>query len=131
MIIGDNNNRAMSLAVPMMSQLATVISSGLGAARSVRRSRPALPLPERSRRLEAIRRSMIDVLSQEDASHAAFHRRVVFATEAEQLWYLRTELMALLSAARGEAHAARVLHTITLQFEALVPASLFASALRG
>lgn len=130
MVIADNNNHVMALAVPMMSQLATVLSSGLGGARSVRRSRSSLTLPERSRRLEAIRRSMIEALPQQDASLAAFKRRVTFATEAEQLWYLRTELMTLLSAARGEAHATRVLHAITLQFDALVPASLFASALR-
>ena len=86
MVIGNNNNRAMALAVPVMSQLATVISSGLGAGRAARRSRSALPLPERSRRLEAIRRSMIAALPQDDAGLAAFKRRVVFATEAEQLW---------------------------------------------
>lgn len=108
-----------------MSQIATVLSSGLGAARAARSD----SLPQRSRRLEQVRQAMLEALDACAAANAALRRRVLFASEAEQLWFLRTELMACVSAAQGESHAREVLHAITLEFRELVPAALFASAL--
>jgi hypothetical protein len=128
LLICNNNNDIMSLAVPgsMMSHLATVLSSGLGAARGLR-----LPLPQRSRRVEGVRQAMLEALAASGAANAALRRRVLFATEAEQLWFLRTELMAAVSATQGESHAREVLHAVTLEFRELVPAALFASALHA
>jgi hypothetical protein len=131
LLMRDNNNHVMSLAVPgsMMSHLATVLSSG----RVALRAWPAAAvLPQRTRRLEEVRRAMLEALEGGGVGgHAALRRRVLFATEAQQLWYLRTELMAAVSAACGESRAREVLQSITPHFRELVPAALFASAMHA
>jgi hypothetical protein len=52
-------------------------------------------------------------------------RRIHFARDVQDLWYLRSDLMALLSSATDEREARIKIERITRMFHGLVPDSMF------
>jgi hypothetical protein len=81
----------------------------------------ALTEAEQDQRTEEIRLMMLSTLG--DAGSAAFpsvHRRLMFAMDAEVLWYLRSEWMGVIAAIHGERVAAVHLRSVNLQFEGLL-----------
>ncbi|MDB5891445.1 MAG: hypothetical protein JWP47_2276 [Polaromonas sp.] len=81
-----------------------------------------------SDRTEHIRDRMLMELSQCDADmQSGIARRVRYALDAQGLWYVRSELMAVLSSAHGETIASRKIADITNLFQHLLPESLTAT----
>ncbi len=73
---------------------------------------------EPSARMEAIRKAMLEVLEQHpDGKNSAIERKVVFAHNLDDLWYLRPDLMTALAEARGESAARTCLADITRMFD--------------
>lgn len=78
-------------------------------------------------RLDVIRQRMLDSLGGTDALQmSTLQRRVLFAPDAESLWYLRPEILTDISAARGERIARQLLEEISAGFEGLLPQGLMA-----
>ena len=83
--------------------------------------------PQRSpARLETIRQAMLDLL-QEDGCRVfpLVERRILFASDLQALWYLRSDLMAALSYLQGERIARQSLKDITELFEGSLPKGMF------
>jgi hypothetical protein len=81
--------------------------------------------PSKSQRLEDIRQSMLDSLADAGAMPLAqFERRVIFASDAESLWYLRPELLMVIASKRGERAARQRLEQISAMFIGLLPKGL-------
>jgi hypothetical protein len=81
--------------------------------------------PSLSDRLEDIRQAMLDSL--DDAGGRPFsqmERRVLFAPDAESLWYLRPELLMVIATLRGERAARQLLEQISGMFTGLLPKGL-------
>lgn len=77
------------------------------------------PTIEPSARLEDIRKAMLQLLEQSpDGSNQAIERRVLFAQDLDELWYLRPDLMTAIAAVRGETAARTCLADITRMFDA-------------
>lgn len=79
-------------------------------------------------RVEEIRRAMLDIMSesfdQRSARSASWSRvwaKVSHASNIQTLWYLRIDLMALLSAHCGETVARDELAAITEKFRGVLP----------
>jgi hypothetical protein len=73
-------------------------------------------------RLEGIREAMLDALMELEGDHdSGVWSRIGGATEAQTLWYLRSEVMALLAAHAGERVARQKLDAITELFRGVVP----------
>ncbi len=77
--------------------------------------------------LESIRQVMLDTVDHADTGKSAvqktrLHVRILGAKDAQALWYLRSDLMQLLSACDGEAQAGCALVEISVLFEGLIPA---------
>jgi hypothetical protein len=51
-------------------------------------------------------------------------RRIRYASDVEALWFIRSELMALLAGSRGEAAALEAIDAISDMFENLLPEGL-------
>lgn len=88
-------------------------------------TRRASATPSLSDRLEEIRQAMLDGL--EDAGGRPFariERRVLFAPDAESLWYLRPELLMVIASMRGEMAARQLLEQISPMFTGLLPKGL-------
>lgn len=75
-------------------------------------------------RTENIRTAMLQALSEVDGSPALDASKtwtdVVRAADIQTLWYLRSELLRLLSARHGEQAARQRLNTITEMFRGIV-----------
>ena len=72
-------------------------------------------------RCEEIRQNMLSTLGEKGAAiFPALRRRLMFATDIEGLWYLRSEWMGALSSLQGERVAAAHLRSINLQFEGVL-----------
>jgi hypothetical protein len=72
-------------------------------------------------RTEEIRLSMLSTLGENGAmTYPALRRRLMFAADAEAIWYLRSEWMGALSTLHGERVAAAHLRSINIQFEGLL-----------
>ncbi len=72
-------------------------------------------------RTEDIRVMMLSTLGEKGAlSYPALRRRLMFAANAEALWYVRSEWMAALSTLHGERVAAAHLRSVNIQFEGLL-----------
>jgi hypothetical protein len=81
--------------------------------------------PSMSRRLEDIRQSMLDSLEDAGAMPLTqIERRVIFAPDAESLWYLRPELLVVIASMRGERAARQRLEQISAMFTGLLPKGL-------
>jgi hypothetical protein len=74
---------------------------------------------EPSARLEEIRKAMLHMLEQSpDGNNTAIERRVLFAQDLDELWYLRPDLMTAVAAVRGETAARACLTEVTSMFDA-------------
>ncbi len=75
--------------------------------------------------LEDIREAMLDGLGVTGASTASkLELKVTYANDLHDLWYLRGDVMAAISAISGEAQARRKLDQISAMFCGLMPKSL-------
>lgn len=95
------------------------------------RSAAANTRPTPSQGMEHVRNHMLQLLAGHEG--ATFYRvagRIRYASEMEDLWYLRQDLMAALSAVRGEAMARREVEPLNEMFKGLLPASMTAGAAR-
>jgi hypothetical protein len=81
--------------------------------------------PERAdeERIEAVREAIHEALQDVNPgeSRERVLRRVDWAPDAQALWYLRSEVMVILSADCGEAVARTRMQGITDMFKGLVP----------
>ena len=85
------------------------------------RLRVSLTHPEAAR-LEKIRVEMQQALAAcGEADHPKLADRIRFATDLESLWYLRTELLAVVTECMGADSAGRSLASITSQFIGVLP----------
>jgi hypothetical protein len=76
-------------------------------------------------RLEDIRHAMLDSLEDAgDMPLTQIARRVMFAPDAESLWYLRPELLMVIASMRGERAARQILEQISVMFTGLLPKGL-------
>lgn len=75
------------------------------------------------RRLEDVRKAMLDALSFGDLSQQQHHavRRIFYADTIQTLWYLRTDVMVVLSGECGEGFAREKMDAISGLFEGLLP----------
>jgi len=85
------------------------------------------PMPDLSpeSRVKEIRQAMLVSLAGLNQSHqlARVWARVLYAPDIQALWYLRAEMMTLLSGLLGESAAKAHLATITPMFNGLLPAA--------
>jgi hypothetical protein len=88
----------------------------------------AAPAPRAVATTDEVRQEMLDLVATcpPDAG-ASLQRRLRFA-DAQGLWFMRSELMALLARTRGEVAAREAVTGLSLRFEGLLPASLKARA---
>ena len=83
-----------------------------------------------SAQLEDIRHAMLASLSDIPAGTVGLEKTwgaIARAGAAQSLWYLRSDLLALLADHRGEVDARKDLDTITQMFRGLVPTTLLSS----
>jgi len=77
--------------------------------------------------LEDIREAMLNGLEVEGAATASkLELKVTYASDLNDLWYLRGDVMAAIAAVDGEAIARRKLDQISSMFKGLLPKSLTA-----
>ncbi len=75
--------------------------------------------------LEDIRESMLSVMGDEGVKRfPQATRRIRYATDIKDLWYLRGDLMSAVAAMRGEAAARESIASINAQFQGLLPGGL-------
>ena len=88
---------------------------------------PAAAL-DKGAHLETIRSAMLLCLEpladDRDRHFVQVLNRIRFSNDAEDLWYLRGDVMALLSATRGELAARHCVDGLRPLFEGLLPRSL-------
>jgi hypothetical protein len=88
---------------------------------------------ELDNRMEAVRGAMLEELFNALDAHA--QRTILFvklksACEIQTLWYLRSDLMQVLSERLGECEAMQRLDVLTRLFKGIVPKPQLESALR-
>ena len=66
-----------------------------------------------------------------DGRNSAVERKVLFAHDLDELWYVRPDLMTAIAAARGESVARQCLADITRMFDAGTGGKLRRSARSG
>ncbi|MES2950079.1 MAG: hypothetical protein V4858_16175 [Pseudomonadota bacterium] len=77
--------------------------------------------------LEDIREAMLDGLEVKGAATASkLELKVTYASDLNDLWYLRGDVMAAIAAVDGEAVARHKLDQISGMFKGLLPKSLTA-----
>lgn len=75
--------------------------------------------------LEQIRSSMLELLlSCPPEASASLQRRIRFAVDVQALWFLRSELMALLARSCGEVQAREKVTALSPGFHQLLPAGM-------
>jgi hypothetical protein len=75
--------------------------------------------------IEDIRESMLILLGEDGAKRfPQATRRIRYATDIKDLWYLRGDLMAVLASLHGEAVGREKLASINAQFQGLLPGGL-------
>ena len=76
--------------------------------------------------IEDIRHRMLDLLAAEAQSErlATVRRRIRYAVSVEALWFMRGELMAVLSRSQGEAAALEQISETSEMFDDLLPQGL-------
>lgn len=85
--------------------------------------------PDTETTVESIRQALLDIVRQSVPSKALapivrLTCRIGSSPDAQGLWYLRSEVMAMLSASKGESEARRQMDAITPLFKGLLPESL-------
>lgn len=99
----------------LRNSLHAIFSAGLGAQEE----------PETIITIEDIRLRMLDLLSAEESDRATVvRRRIRYAVSVESLWFMRGELMAVLSRTHGEAIALELIADVGEMFEDLLPQGL-------
>ena len=77
--------------------------------------------------LEDIREALLEELSVPGAATASkLELKVTYATDLNDLWYLRGDVMAAIAAVHGEVAARQKLDQISGMFKGLLPKSLTA-----
>ena len=73
--------------------------------------------------VDAVRQAMLEALRTSTSSpqRQDLAQRITFATELRSLWYLRSELMAMVACTHGEEHARLCVAALTLRFRGLLP----------
>jgi hypothetical protein len=72
--------------------------------------------------LGVIQEAMLEALGDTGMKRfMAVTRRIQYASDLQQLWYLRGDLMAALAALHGEAHARETVQDISDQFQGMLP----------
>ena len=80
-------------------------------------------------RTEAIRKLMLlEIGEAGEKNFPAVARRVRFAPDVQGLWYLRSELMGVLSSVHGETVAQEKIASISARFKGLISQSLTSAA---
>lgn len=80
-------------------------------------------------RIETIRELMLDEIGQSgEKEFPRVVRRIRYAVNAQGLWYLRSELMAILAGIHGETVARQKITAISSRFKGLLPSSLTTGA---
>ena len=75
--------------------------------------------------VDGIRESMLELVGDApDGSYRHIGRRIRYAVDVHALWYLRGDLMALLSGRHGEAVAREKIEILTEMFEEFLPQGL-------
>lgn len=75
--------------------------------------------------LEDIREAMLATLGDQGTRQfPQATRRIRYATDIKDLWYLRGDLMAVLATLHGEAAARQQIASINAQFQGLLPGGL-------
>ncbi|MES2509804.1 MAG: hypothetical protein V4625_07725 [Pseudomonadota bacterium] len=91
---------------------------------------PARPgKPPRAASFENIRQAMLDTVARAESGGRAAPRtrltyRIMVARDIEALWFLRSDVMQLLSANTGELQALAELNAINARFKGLLPVGL-------
>jgi len=76
-------------------------------------------------RLEAIREKMLTAMGEfGETKSPRVMRRVRYAADAQGLWYVRGDVMAVLSALHGETEARKKMDALSKQFTGMLPAGL-------
>lgn len=89
--------------------------------------RPEASPEVRKDRTEEIRQLMLgEIGTGGEERHPGLVRRVLFARDVQGLWYLRSEVMAVLANTYGETMAREKMNRISGRFKGLLPASLTA-----
>ncbi len=84
-------------------------------------------------RIEAIRDEMLESIFRalpEEAQRPPVLAKVLYARDAQALWYQRSDLMSLLSEHHGESWARGKIDRITQRFQGLLPAAQLAKTRR-
>lgn len=75
--------------------------------------------------LNNIRNAMLDCLDAAGTNtHGSVERRVIYANNLQDLWYLRGDVMAVLATTAGESAARRKVSQISDMFKGLLPKGL-------
>lgn len=81
---------------------------------------------------EDIRQLMLDEIGEKGEKYfPGLARRVRYAPDVQGLWYVRSELMAMLSGMHGETIAQEKIAKISSRFKGLIPQSLTSAANSG
>jgi hypothetical protein len=76
-------------------------------------------------REEDIRRAMLNTLDHKDwSSYSYLEYRILFAEDLIALWYLRSELMHIISTCHGELLASGKMREISTMFKGLLPKNM-------
>ena len=83
------------------------------------------PVHDADDRIDEAREALLALLHGSDKGEAlsAVVRKLTWAPDAQSLWYLRSEVMSLLSGELGETEAVHRVKSVSPKFKGLVPAS--------
>ncbi len=80
-------------------------------------------------RVEAIRLEMLDCLGVPGRiAYPSLERKLRFAKDAQDLWYLRAEVMGALASIKGERIAQQIVAEFSGKFSGLIPSGFAARA---
>lgn len=84
------------------------------------------PAPKaRAYGLEEIRQAMLDRMGEEGCTEFPHvERRILFASDIQGLWYLRPDVLMVISSVYGERAAQETVADLSDMFEGLLPKSL-------
>ena len=87
--------------------------------------------PHSPESLEPVRQAMLDALGDDGSKLSpGLRRRLCYLPDVYALWYLRSELVSVLSRLHGEAQAIDTVRGLSPAFAGLLPKSLIESANR-
>ncbi len=79
--------------------------------------------------LESVRQAMLAVLGPDGAACSPqLRRRLQYLHDVQALWYVRSEMVSVLSGLHGEAKAVDMVRSLTPLFEGRLPAAMLESA---